>query len=139
MWVATPSGMDAIKYEEPAELKKKLDSVPPGEVAVDAVAGAAAGAVVGVLAGPPGIIAGAIIGGAIGGAAAAALHKTHLQEARKEEELDRDIGVIGGNLGEAPPDAPKSERGIFSAASLGIGGGGGGEPSEGAIQNVDAD
>lgn len=130
--------MDAINDTERMRLRKKLDSVPPGEIAVDAIAGAAAGAVVGVLAGPPGIVAGAVIGGAIGVGAATALHRQHLEEARKDEQLDRDIGVIGGNLGEAPPDAPKSERGVFHAASLGIGGGGA-EPSEGLMQNVDGD
>jgi hypothetical protein len=131
--------MDARKIEEPEKLEKKLASVPPGAIAVDALVGAAAGAALGVLAGPPGIVAGAVLGGAVGGAAAAALHAGHVRERRKDAQLDEDIGVIGGNLGEAPPHAPKSERGVFHAASLGLGGGGGGTPSEGPMQNPEGD
>jgi hypothetical protein len=131
--------MNAKKLDEPLDVEKKLAHVPAGEIAVDALAGAAAGAAMGALAGPPGIVAGAVIGGAIGTAAGVGLHIGHVEEDRKQEQLDRDIGVIGGNIGEAPPDAPKSERGVFHAASLGIGGGGGSVPSEGVMQNVEGD
>jgi len=39
--------------------------------------------------------------------------------------------VIGGDLDEAPPDAPESERGLFHTASLGVS-----APREGMMQNV---
>lgn len=91
-----------------------------GEVAVDAIAGAAAGATMGVLAGPPGIIAGAMVGGVIGAAAAAALHIGQLERDIHDAELDRDIGVFGGSIGNALPDAsPPSQRPLH-ASSLGM-------------------
>jgi hypothetical protein len=131
--------MEARKTDETERLEEQLEKVPAGEIVVDTLAGAAAGAAMGAIAGPPGMVAGAVIGAAIGGAAAAGLHLGHAQEARADEALDRDIGVIGGNIGEAPPDAPKSQRGVFSATSMGVGGGGGSAPAEGTMQNIDAD
>jgi hypothetical protein len=109
------------------------------EMAVDAMVGAAAGATTGILAGPPGIIAGAVLGGAIGAAAATVLHEDQVEKERVDEQRDRDIGVIGGNIGEARPDAPKSERGVFHAASMGLGSGGAVTPAEGPMQSLDED
>jgi hypothetical protein len=106
-------------------------------MAVDTLAGAAAGAAMGAIAGPPGVVAGAVIGGAIGTAAAAALHADRLRHERREQQLDADIGVIGGHIGEASPDAPRSQRGIFHATSLGVSEGDGGVPAEGPMQNLD--
>jgi hypothetical protein len=106
------------------------------ELTVEALVGAAAGAATGMLGGPPGIIAGAIIGGAIGAVAGAVLHKDHVRLDAENAQLDRDIGVFGGSIGEAPPDAPESERGVFHAASMGVGGGGSPAPSEGPMQNL---
>jgi hypothetical protein len=111
--------------------------VDAGEVAVDALAGAAAGAAVGAIAGPPGAIAGAVLGAMAGAAAAVALHIGQLERDRHDEQLDRDMGVLGGSIGEAPPDAPRSERGRFHLETLGIGeAGGSAEPAEGMIQSV---
>ncbi|MFT3764647.1 MAG: hypothetical protein QM820_03880 [Minicystis sp.] len=131
--------MDERNTEGPTAIERKLGSVPPGPIVIDALAGAAAGAAVGVLAGPPGIIAGAVVGGAIGGVAAAALRLGQQEAERANEALDHDIGVIGGDIGEAPPDAPKSRLGVFHAASLGMGGAAGAVPSEGMMQNLDGD
>jgi phage tail tape-measure protein len=89
------------------------------EVAVEALVGAAAGAALGVLGGPPGMVAGAIIGGAVAGAAGEALHDQNIEKERADEQLDRDIGVTEGNLGEASPDQPPS-TGRFHSGSLGI-------------------
>jgi hypothetical protein len=107
-----------------------------GEIAMDALAGAAAGAAVGAMAGPPGIAIGAIVGGAIGAAAGEALHMDHVEAARKDEQLDRDIGVSGGDIGEAPPGQPPA-RGVFHASSLGVGTEHAGTPSEGPMQDLD--
>jgi hypothetical protein len=141
--VAAPSGiMDADKkhdVQEEPEPEIRSDRPSAGEIAVEALVGAAAGATTGLLAGPPGIVAGAVIGGAIGAAAGAALHRDHLRLDAKDAQLDRDIGVIGGNLGEAPPNAPKPRRGAFHATSLGVAAPATSTPSEGMMQNVDED
>jgi hypothetical protein len=133
--------MDANKTQnvQEEELDERRDRPSAGEIAVEVLVGAAAGATTGALAGPPGMVAGAMIGGAIGAAAGAALHKDHVRLEAKEAQLDRDIGVIGGNLGEAPPGAPRSQRGAFHASSLGLGGATQPTPSEGTMQNLDED
>jgi hypothetical protein len=112
------------------------DHASTGEIALEALVGAAAGAATGLLAGPPGILAGAVIGGVVGASAATALHRDH-DRAEHDAELDRDIGIIGGNLGEASPDAPASTLGVFHAASLGIATSTGVEPAEGLIQSIE--
>lgn len=101
--------------------------------------GAAAGATAGILAGPPGILAGALLGGAIGAAAGTVLHEDQVEKDKVDEQRDRDIGVIGGNIGEASPDAPKTDRGVFHAASMGVGDGGALTPAEGPMQSLDED
>jgi hypothetical protein len=127
--------MDASKTKDEKPAKMPADRVTAGEIVVETILGAAAGATTGVLAGPPGVIAGAMIGGAVGAVAATALHADH-EKAAREEALDRDIGVIGGDLGAAVENAPKSARGVFHAASLGITSAGT-APSEGPIQSLD--
>jgi hypothetical protein len=107
-------------------------------MAVEAMAGAAVGATMGILAGPPGMIAGAVLGGAVGAAAAGVLHEDKAHLAAVDEQLDRDIGVIGGNIGEASPDAPKSKLGAFHLASMGVGGTSV-TPAEGPMQSLDED
>jgi len=109
-------------------------SIPPRTVEA---LGAAAGAVVGAVAGPVGAIAGAVIGGAVGAVAGGALMEEAEERHHHDEELDEEIGVIGGNIGEAPPDQPPARIGAFSRASLGAGGGGESPSSDGPMQNVD--
>jgi hypothetical protein len=61
-----------------------------------------------------------------------------LTEKRKHNaDLDREIGVVGGNVGEASPSAPTSRRGAFSAASLGVSSAGS-TPAEGPLSKGDA-
>ncbi len=119
--------------QEPVE--KKHHSAAP--IAMEIVGGAAAGAALGMVVGPPGAAVGAVIGVVVGAAAGIALRDTEIQHEIDDAQADRDIGVIGGNIGEAQPDQPPSRRGVFHSASLGIGAGGSGEPSEGPMQNVD--
>jgi hypothetical protein len=121
-----------------AGLEGADDHQSAAAIMAEAVVGAVGGAVTGMLGGPPGMVAGAVIGGAIGAAAGVTLHREHVRHEAEDAQLDRDIGVYGGDIGAAPPDAPKSQRGVFHAASMGVGGTGGGtEPSEGPMQNVD--
>lgn len=96
----------------------------------------AAGAVTGAIAGPPGMIAGAVLGSAMGAAAGIALDAQNLEESRKDEELDRDIGVVDGNIGEAAPNHPPVTRGTLSDASMGVANEVAVPPAEGPIPNV---
>ncbi len=130
--------MDATTTMQAVTGGSKEHLVDPGEVVVDAIAGAAAGAAAGALAGLPGAIVGAVIGGAIGAAAAAALHVGQMEKDRREEARDRTMGVIGGHIGEASPDAPPVTQGRFHLETLGLGGAVRTvEPAEGPIQSID--
>jgi phage tail tape-measure protein len=108
------------------------------ELAAEAAAGAAVGAAAGVIAGPAGMAIGAFLGGAIGAAVGEVLHLDHEAAARRDEQLDKDIGVSGGDLGAASPNQPPS-RGVFHSASMGVSHGTGSAPSEGPIQDIDED
>lgn len=103
-------------------------------VALDAAAGAAAGAIAGTIAGPIGMAIGAVIGGLVGGAAGVAVETADQEQSLRNEELDREIGVSGGDIGEASPAQPPS-RGRFQAAALG-GTDAGPESSDRPIQNA---
>jgi len=64
-----------------------------------------------------------VVGGALGGVASALAtavieNEEHAKSVR-EEELDKEIGVIDGEMGAASPDAPPAIIGAFSAASAG--------------------
>jgi hypothetical protein len=110
---------------------------PAAKGALGVAAGAAAGAATGAIAGPLGIAVGAIVGGAIGGIAGSTLAKDDDEKAAHDAQLDREIGVTAGHLGEARPDQPPAQRGLYHASSLGVSSPGV-ESSDGAIQNVDA-
>jgi hypothetical protein len=130
--------MDAMTTTARVTRDVKEHLVDGGELAVDTMAGAAAGAALGVIAGPPGMIAGAVIGGMAGAVAATALHLGQLARDRHDEQLDRDMGVFGGSIGEAPPDAPQAEQGRFHLETLGLGEAGTSvEPTDGPIQSID--
>ena len=79
---------------------------------------------------------GAVIGGAVAAAAGEVAHREHEDEAARDEELDEEIGVIGGDIGAAKPNQPPA-RGAFHAASLGISTAGHTAPAEGPIQDLD--
>jgi hypothetical protein len=77
------------------------------------VLGTAAGGVMGMLAGPPGVIVGAIMGCAVGTLLGTVLDAVGFQARVHDEELDHEIGVIGGDLGAArsiPPPHPTAEH-----------------------------
>jgi len=75
--------------------------------ALELLSGAAAGAATGSIAGPVGAVTGAVIGGAIGAAAAVVLRRSDARAAAHDAELDADIGVIGGDLGNPVPPGTK--------------------------------
>lgn len=111
-------------------------SVP---VAANVLSGMAAGAVVGSIAGPPGLLAGAVVGSAVGVAASIALDAQNAEDEAMDEALDRDIGVIGGDLGEARPDQPPAKRGLYSAAAMGVSTESSVELNEGPMSGVEDD
>lgn len=110
---------------------------PVAKGALGVAAGAAAGAATGAIAGPAGIIVGAIVGGAVGGITGSTLAKDEDEKEAHDAQLDREIGVTEGHLGEARPDQPRSQNGLYHASSIGVSSPGM-ESSEGIVQNVDA-
>jgi predicted amino acid dehydrogenase len=102
----------------------------------DGAAGALAGAAMGAIAGPPGAIAGAVVGAIAGAVTGVAMERDAAERAAEERELDREIGVNGGELGAPNLKHPQAKVGAYSAASAGAGDGEATdeEPAEGPIQ-----
>jgi hypothetical protein len=102
-----------------------------------AAGGAAAGAVAGVLAGPPGAIAGAVIGAAAGAMAECAVESEGAIARAKDAQLDDEIGVTAGDIGAPKLKHPPAKVGAFSAAALGLSGGGSYATAEGPMSSSD--
>src|SRR4051812_40283472 len=83
--------------------------------------GVLAGAALGAFAGPVGLIAGAIAGSAVGAMLAVGHNRQMHLEAEEEERSDRELGIIGGNIGAPNLRHPPATHGLYSAASLGSG------------------
>jgi len=99
-----------------------------------AASGMLAGAVVGAAAGPPGLVAGTILGGFAGAIAGAAVDSESRRQAAHTRELDAEIGVSEGDIGVTALEHPPATRGVYSAASAGIGAGSSGStPAEGPM------
>lgn len=136
----TTSALHSAKLDGVHTEDQTTKGVPPpssAPIAAGVLSGMAAGAAVGAIAGPPGILAGAVIGSAIGAAASIALDVQSVEDMRNDEALDREIGVIDGHLGEAPPNQPPAVRGTFSAASMGVSSAPAIGPSDGPIPSVE--
>ncbi len=121
---------------------RKVEAVKPHKVTAGeagAIAGEIAGAVVGSAAGPVGAVAGMVLGAMAGTVAGEALESSNERARRHDEELDEAIGVMGGDLGAAPPGSPEARVGTPSPASVGVGTPHGSMPSEGPIQSIDDD
>jgi hypothetical protein len=103
-----------------------------------AASGAIVGAVVGAAAGPAGVAAGAVIGGIAGALAGSVLDQDSTERAARTRELDAIIGVTEGDLGAPNLKHPPATIGAYSAASVGEGGTGSGEPAEGPIQSPES-
>jgi hypothetical protein len=106
--------------------------------AFGAVVGALAGIAMGAVAGPGGLVVGGLLG-ALGGAGVAdVLSKIQEHHSAHEQRIDEDIGVIGGDLGGAPPDQPPAFIGAYSVeASGGTSGSMGATPDEGPFPKAD--
>jgi hypothetical protein len=102
--------------------------------------GALAGVAFGSAAGPHGAITGAILGGIAGTLAGAALDNAAARQAEHDEELDRVIGVIGGELGAPNLDHPPAGRAAwYSQQSMGALPDEPPAPSEGPMPPADAE
>lgn len=104
---------------------------------IASVPGALVGAAVGAIGGPAGVIAGGLVGAAIGAVTGEALENDDARKSAHDVHLDEDIGVYGGAMGVASPDAPPPRIGAYSAASCGAGGVRESAPSEGPMPPPD--
>jgi hypothetical protein len=139
---ASNSAVNLNRNTESLSRPETAAGVPPpssAPFALETLAGMAAGAAVGAMAGPPGMIAGAVLGSAMGAAASIALDAQNAEETSSDAALDQEIGVFGGNIGEAAPNQPPATRGTFSIASMGLSNEADVPPAEGPIPNVDED
>ena len=84
--------------------------------------GVFAGIALGAYAGPAGAIAGAVIGGLVGMVLAFGHNRQMHTDAVEEERVDRELGIIDGDIG-APNllHPPPSIGGLYHPGSLGIG------------------
>ncbi len=108
-------------------------------VDVAALSGAVAGATMGAIAGPPGMVAGGAFGAIVGALAGATLEREDVKRTKHDVDLDKEIGVIDGQMGAASPDAPPARIGAYSAGSAGVGRPSTPAPAEGGIQTLDDD
>lgn len=116
------------------------EGVPPSPlIGISAIEGAIAGGVVGAIAGPVGAIVGGALGSMAGIAAGAALEDDEERRSYHDHELDREIGVEGGDIGHADPSMPPTRIGAFSAASSGSGASSRPAPAAGPFQDPDSD
>jgi hypothetical protein len=99
-----------------------------------AASGAVAGAIFGAVAGPPGMVAGALMGAAAGGVVAMVLDADADRRTVRTQELDEEIGVIGGDLGAPNLEHPPAKVGAYSVAASGAGTSTGDSPAEGPMQ-----
>jgi hypothetical protein len=106
---------------EDEQLKADEESRKHGREAVGAGVGALSGAALGAIGGPPGAVVGALLGGAAGAAASWALEAEKVEENAREEKLDEELGVSGGDIGVPGLQHPPPQRGTYSSAAMGAG------------------
>ena len=125
---------NTMKKKKAPKTRAEQDAVRLHEhEAVGGGVGALSGAALGAMGGPPGVVAGAVIGSVAGALASWALEADAVERAAKDEKLDQEIGVSGGDIGVECLEHPPSKRGTYSAASMGLGGSGEETLAEGPI------
>ena len=103
------------------------------------IVGAITGLATGALGGPIGALAGGWLGSAIGTFTGVALDEEQSRVREATAKLDADVGVIGGDIGAADPNAPPARIGAFSSGSAGVAPPRLGGPSEGPMQDLSDD
>jgi hypothetical protein len=117
---------------------RELTRPNAGSALVGMMAGAAAGAPTGANTGPVGIAIGAVIGSAIGASSGVAMDLIELEHRVHDEQLDRDIGVSGGDIGAGDVlTHPPPRHSLFSAGVAGAGGRVSHAPAEGPMTEAD--
>lgn len=118
-----PMTTQSAKLSEPEQLREEEEaSTRHLKEAGGAVAGAVGGAGLGVLAGPPGVAAGAVIGAVAGTLTAWAMDAQAAETEAADKELDKDIGVDGGDIGTNRLEHPPARVAAPSAAAAGSAG-----------------
>jgi len=109
----------ANKQPTPADEPKVPSHGHELEAAVGAL-GALSGAGMGAIAGgPPGAIAGAIIGAVMGASSGWVAEETSAERAEVDRELDEEIGVTAGTVGDPKLSHPAPKTGLLSAEASG--------------------
>lgn len=75
-----------------------------------AASGAVVGTTLGAIAGPVGMVAGGVIGSALGAVAGHAMDDEEERRSLHDQELDREIGVEGGDMGARPSSPPPAKK-----------------------------
>lgn len=104
------------------------------EAATGIAVGLAGAGIGGAMAGPPGAVVGLLIGGALGASAGWVAMLRGKIDTERETRRDREIGVIGGDLGAPGLQHPPSKIGAFSREASGAGSAAEPEQAEGPIQ-----
>jgi phage tail tape-measure protein len=112
-----------------AEKKKRHEREAEG-----AAGGAIAGAALGAVAGPPGVAVGAVFGAAAGAMAGAVSADKAASREAEERRLDKEIGVMSGELGAPNLEHPPAKIGAYSGSSVGPGSTNDAAPAEGPMQ-----
>ena len=130
----TPSDLAEMRARELTR-----PSVAP--VIADLLAGLAAGAASGLVAGPAGLAVGAVLGGALGLSGGLGLEFARVIAKEHDERLDRDLGVLDGEVGAgkgAGLEYSPAILGLYSSGSVaGALVGRESPPSEGPMQEPD--
>lgn len=90
---------------------ERKSGIPEHPERTAGIASVATGAIVGAgtalfaFAGPVAILVGGVIGAAAGGVVALYVRERSKRERARDERLDREMGVSGGDIGAAPPSA----------------------------------
>lgn len=79
------------------------------------LSGAVTGAVIGAIAGPAGAVAGGVVGTAVGAIAGLAMEREEIRHDAHDRELDDDIGVTQGDIGEPEEHKRPSHAVIYDA------------------------
>jgi hypothetical protein len=98
----------------------KRSTVAPLAIA-EVPLGLLAGAALGAFAGPIGLLIGAIGGSAVGAVLAVGHNRQMHLDALEEERQDRELGIIGGDIGAPILRHPPVTHGLYSANAAGGG------------------
>ncbi|HEY2514268.1 MAG TPA: hypothetical protein VGI39_25550 [Polyangiaceae bacterium] len=125
-----------------AEMRAKEMTRPSAApVIADVLAGLVAGAASGLVAGPAGLVVGAALGGALGLSAGLGLEFARVLAKEHDNRLDRDLGVLEGEVGAgvvAGLEYPPAILGLYSSGSVASAlVGRESPPSEGPMQEPD--